>query len=103
MRTTICSGVLAISLLVPAMASAQAATPAPAAPAPAAPASEETLVLRPTQLLAIGAGVVVGALVAEVAVPTRLGLLAGAVIGGYLGDFWYTGSQLEFHVTAPKT
>ena len=96
MRNTICSGVLALSLLVPVAAQAQAA----AAPAPA---SEQLIVLRPSQLLAIGAGVVVGALVAQVAIPTRLGLLAGAVIGGYLGDFWYTGSQLELHVTAPKT
>jgi hypothetical protein len=46
---------------------------------------------------------VVGALVAQVAVPTRLGLLAGAVIGGYLGDFWYTGSQIELHIATPKT
>ncbi len=97
MRNIIYSGVLAISLLVPAVASAQ--TPA----APPAPASEQYLVLRPAQLLAIGAGVVVGALVFQVAVPTRLGVLAGAVIGGYLGDFWYSGSQLELHVTTPKT
>ena len=96
MRNTVCSGVLALSLLLPAAAQAQTA----AAPAPA---SEQLIVLRPSQLLAIGAGVVVGALVAQVAIPTRLGLLAGAVIGGYLGDFWYTGSQLELHVTAPKT
>ena len=33
MRNTVCSGVLALSLLVPAVASAQT----PAAPAPAAP------------------------------------------------------------------
>ena len=59
--------------------------------------------VRPAQLLAIGAGVVVGALVFQVAIPTRLGLIAGAVIGGYLGDFWYTGSQLELHITTPKT
>ena len=93
MRTALCSAVLALSLLVPAIANAQAA----------APASEQAYVIRPAQLLAIGAGVVVGAVVAEVAVPTRLGLLAGAVIGGYLGDFWYSGSQLEFHVTTPKS
>ena len=80
---------------MPAAAQAQAAGPAPA--------SEELIVVRPSQLLAIGAGVVVGALVAQVAVPTRLGLLAGAVIGGYLGDFWYSGSQIEVHINTPKT
>ncbi len=96
MRNTVCSGVLALSLLVPAVASAQT----PAAPAPA---SEQLIVMRPAQLLAIGAGVVVGALVFQVAIPTRLGLIAGAVIGGYLGDFWYSGNQLELHITAPKT
>lgn len=94
MRNTVCSGILALSLLVPVAAQAQAAP---------APASEQLIVLRPSQLLAIGAGVVVGALVAQVAVPTRLGLLAGAVIGGYLGDFWYTGSQIELHIATPKT
>ena len=99
MRNTVCSGILALSLMVPVAAQAQAAQ-AQAAPAPA---SEELIVLRPSQLLAIGAGVVVGALVAQVAVPTRLGLLAGAVIGGYLGDFWYSGSQIELHINTPKT
>jgi len=91
MRNILYSGVLAAGLLLPAMASAQTA-----------PASDQAVVLRPGQLLSIGAGVIVGALVAEIAVPTRLGLVAGAVIGGYLGDFWYTGSQLEVHVTTPK-
>ncbi len=94
MRNTVCSGILALSLLLPAAAQAQTAT---------TPASEQLIVLKPTQLLAIGAGVVVGALVAQVAIPTRLGLIAGAVIGGYLGDFWYTGSQLELHISTPKT
>ncbi len=97
MRNFVYSGVLSLSLLVPVAANAQ--TPA----APPAPANEQYLVLRPAQLLAIGAGVVVGALVFQVAVPTRLGVLAGAVVGGYLGDFWYSGSQLELHVTTPKT
>lgn len=94
MRNLLRSGILALTLLVPVMASAQG---------PAAPANEQLIVLRPGQLLAIGAGVVIGALAFQVAVPSRLGLLAGAVIGGYLGDFWYTGSQLELHVTTPKT
>lgn len=96
MRNTVCSGILALSLLVPVAAQAQSA----AAPAPV---TDTSIVLRPGQLLAIGAGVVVGALVAQVAIPTRLGLVAGAVLGGYLGDFWYSGSQLELHVTTPKT
>ncbi len=99
MRNTVCSAVLALSLLAPAVASAQT----PASPAPAAPVSEQLIVMRPAQLLAIGAGVVIGALVFQVAVPTRLGLIAGAVIGGYLGDFWYSGNQIELHITAPKT
>lgn len=94
MRNTVCSGILALSLLLPVAAQAESAP---------APASEQLIVLKPSQLLAIGAGVVVGALVAQVAIPTRLGLLAGAVIGGYLGDFWYTGSQIELHIATPKT
>jgi hypothetical protein len=96
MRKIVYSGILAASLLAPVAASAQT-------PAPAAPATEQLIVLRPGQLLAIGAGLVVGALAFQVAVPTRLGLIAGAVIGGYLGDFWYTGSQLELHVITPKS
>lgn len=100
MRNTVCSGVLALSLLVPAIASAQT----PAAPAPAAPpADQQIVVLKPAQLLAIGTGIVVGALVFQVAIPTRLGLIAGAIVGGYLGDFWYTGRQLELHISTPKT
>lgn len=95
MRTTVCSGILALSLLLPVAAQAQGAAPAPA--------SEQLIVLRPSQLLAIGTGVVVGALVAQVAIPTRLGLIAGAVLGGYIGDFWYTGSQIELHISTPKT
>jgi len=99
MRNTVYSGVLALSLFVPAMASAQTA----AAPAPAAPASEELVVLRPAQLLAIGTGLVVGALVFQAVLPSRLGVIAGAVLGGYLGDLWYSGRSLELHVAGPKT
>lgn len=101
MRKAVCSGVLAISLLAPVMASAQTPPPAPAPVAP--PQNTDIVVLRPAQLLAIGAGVVVGALAFQVAVPTRLGLIAGALVGGYLGDFWYSGRQLELHISPPKT
>lgn len=104
MRHIVLSAALALSLLAPLAARAQTAAPppAPAAAAAPAPASEAMMVLRPGQLLAVGAGIVAGALVLQVAVPTRFGALVGAVLGGYLGNLWYTGRQLELSVATPK-
>ena len=89
MRTKVLAGVLALGLMAPGLASAQTT-------------SDESIVLRPSQLLAIGAGVVAGSLVAQAALPTRLGTLLGAAFGGYLGNLWYTGRQLELNMSTPK-
>lgn len=98
MRKAIITGVLATSMLLPAVAHAQAA--APAAP-PAVIKTEPLVVIRPAQVLAIGAGVIVGVVVAEALVSTELGLLAGGAIGGYLANIWYGGGQLELHTVVP--
>ena len=99
MRNVLCTGALALTLLAPVAASAQSASASPSLPGMTA--SEQLIVLRPAQLMAIGAGLIAGAVVVQAAIPTRLGLLAGAALGGYLGNLWYGGRQLELHVSTP--
>ena len=59
---------------------------------------------RPAQWLAIGAGVVVGAVVVDALIPADLAYIVGGVVGGYLANVWYNGRQLELHMgTVPKS
>jgi hypothetical protein len=94
MQKTLLSAVLAAGLLAPAAAYAQ-------------PSSTITVpdgntghvwVIRPIQVLAIAAGVVVGAVVVEALIDTEIGYLVGGVAGGYLADVWYNGGQFEIHM-----
>jgi hypothetical protein len=54
---------------------------------------EPVYVVRPAQVLAIGAGVIVGIAVMEALIPTALGYTAGGIVGGYLANVWYGGRQ----------
>ena len=99
MHKAVLVGLLATSLAAPVGAYAQ---PAPAA-APTS-ATEQIMVIRPAQWLAIGAGVVVGAVVIDALIPTDLGYIVGGIVGGYLANVWYTGRQIEVHMgTTPKS
>src|SRR4051794_3267024 len=53
----------------------------------------QVYVVRPAQVLAIGAGVIVGIAVMEALIPTALGYTAGGIVGGYLANVWYGGRQ----------
>ena len=99
MHKAVLVGLLATSLAAPVGAYAQ---PAPSA-APTS-ATEQIMVIRPAQWLAIGAGVVVGAVVIDALIPTDLGYIVGGIVGGYLANVWYTGRQIEVHMgTTPKS
>jgi hypothetical protein len=100
MQKTLLAGILAASVVAPTAVYAQ---PTPAAPAVSDPKTEQVFVVRPAQVLAIGAGVVVGIVVMEALIPTELGYIAGGIVGGYLANVWYGGRQLEIHMgTVPK-
>jgi len=95
---------LVVSVMLPVQAAyAQAAAAAP----PAATAAEKTdqmFVIRPSQLLVLGAGILGGVVVGELLFSTDLGMVVGGVLGGYLSNLWYSGRQLELHMgTSPKS
>jgi hypothetical protein len=77
------------------------------AQAPAAPPAEKTdqmFVIRPAQLLVLGAGALGGIIVGEMLFSTDLGMVVGGILGGYLTHLWYGGRQLEVHVgNTPKS
>jgi hypothetical protein len=99
MHKAVFVGLLATSFAAPVGAFAQ-----PASSATPAPATEQLVVIRPAQWIAIGAGVVVGAVVIDALIPTDLAYIAGGIVGGYLANVWYNGRQLEVHMgTVPKT
>jgi hypothetical protein len=101
MQRTALVVLLAAWLLAPIVSYAESAPPAAAAPAVK---SDQIFVLRPAQLLAVGAGVVVGAALIEALLPTELGYIVGGAVGGYLANIWYSGRELEIHLgTPPKT
>src|SRR4051794_33081391 len=54
---------------------------------------EPVYAVRPAQVLAIGAGVIVGIAVMEALIPTALGYTAGGIVGGYVANVWYGGRQ----------
>jgi hypothetical protein len=78
-------GVLMAILTAPVAAYAQ-----PAARAPTGPIGLE-FTIQPTQWLAIGAGVVVGAVLLDVILPTNVAYVVGGAFGGYLANAWYQG------------
>jgi len=75
MHKAILVGLLAIGLTAPVATYAQ--TAAPAKPA------EEVVILRPAQWLAVGAGVVLGAAVLDVIMPSNVAFVVGGIVGGY--------------------
>jgi len=98
MHKAIIVGLLATGLSMPVAAYAQ-----PAAPAAARP-SEEVVVIRPSQWLAIGAGAVVGAVLLDVILPSNVAIVVGGVVGGYLANVWYGGREVQVQMTTvPKT
>jgi hypothetical protein len=96
MHKAVLIGLLATSLTAPVAAYAQ----------PAAPARtpEEVITVRPAQWLAIGAGIVVGAAVLDVILPSNVAFIVGGVVGGYLANVWYSGREVQLQMTTvPKT
>jgi hypothetical protein len=58
--------------------------------APAVPPVEQVIEgIDSSRLVAIGAGLLIGAITMEVLVAGDLAILAGAVTGGVLTDWWY--------------
>ena len=95
MQKAILVGLLATSLAAPVAAYAQ--------PATSATKTEEVFTVRPAQWLAIGAGVIVGAAVLDVVLPSQAAFVVGGVIGGYLANVWYSGREVQLQVsTSPK-
>ena len=102
MHKAIIVGVLAAGLSAPVAAYAQPAASAPARTATAA--TEDVITVRPAQWLAIGAGVVVGAAVLDVFMPSNVAFVVGGVVGGYLANVWYNGREVTLQMsTSPKS
>ena len=97
MQKAILVGVLAASLAAPVACYAQPASSAASAK------TEEVFNIRPSQWLAIGAGVIVGAAVLDVILPSQMAFVVGGVVGGYLANVWYSGREVQIQMsTAPK-
>jgi homoserine acetyltransferase len=96
MQTALRTGLLAISLSFPVAAYAQPAKTVPI------PATDTTIVIQPMQWVTIGVGVVVGAAVLDMVMPTGIAFVVGGSLGGYLANAWYNGYGVEVRV-APKT
>jgi len=98
-RKILLTGFLTAGLLTPALSYAQpAAKPAPAPP------SVQVLQIDVPQWLAIGAGIVAGAVVLNALLPDEVAYLVVGGVAGYLVTIWYNGGQVEIHAaTAPKT
>ena len=82
MHKAVLVGFLAAGLAAPVAAYAQ-----PAASA-AQPATDQLVVIRPAQWIAVGAGAVVGAVLIDAVIPTDFGYIVGGVLGGYLANVW---------------
>ena len=96
MQTALRTGLLAVSLSFPMAAYAQPAKTV------TVPATDTSIVIQPMQWAAIGVGVVVGAAVLDMVMPTGIAFVVGGSIGGYLANAWYNGYGVEVRV-APKT
>ncbi len=106
MRKSMLTGALAAGLIVPMGAYAQPAPPgagANAATMQTGSKSDPSFSFSPPQVVALGAGVVAGVMVAEAFVSTDLGVLVGGIVGGYLANIWYTGARIDMHVVYPPT
>ncbi len=97
MSKTLLAGLLALGFAAPELALAQRPAPEPSQAQPAPIARPAGWVIQPGQLVAVTAGVVVGAAAMEILVPTRLIYVLGAVAGGYLANTWYDGRRVEVH------
>ncbi len=64
------------------------------------PAQQTIEGIDPSRLVVIGVGVLAGAVVMEVLVVSDLAILAGAVAGGYVTDWWYRNQ--EYKIVVPK-
>jgi hypothetical protein len=96
MHKAILVGLLATGLTAPVASYAQ-----PAAPARS---SEEVVLIKPSQWLAIGVGAVVGAAALDVIMPSNVAFVLGGVVGGYLANVWYNGREVQFQMTTvPKS
>jgi hypothetical protein len=85
MHKAVLIGVFTASLTAPVAAYSQ-----PVALVPAGPMAVE-FTIQPTRLLAIGAGIVVGAVLLDVVLPTNIAYIVGGAFGGYLANTWYNG------------
>jgi hypothetical protein len=66
---------------------------------PAPPASDSSM--DPAKIIAIGAGVIIGASVLSSTLPFRGATLLGAVAGGLLGNWWY-GDRSDIALLQPR-
>ena len=69
---------------------------------PAVPPAEQAVeVIDASRLVVIGAGILIGAVAMDVLIAGDLAILAGAVAGGVLTDWWYR--TQEYKSVVPKT
>ena len=101
MRNLILVGALALLVLSPLTAAAQQrAAPAPAAPTPVAQGAIDGYPLN--KLLAIGVGAILGAATSQAIIGGEVVALAGGVVGGLVGAWWYdNGSSVRVAMRAP--
>ena len=96
MQKAVFVGLLAASLAAPIAANAQTAG--------SAAGTDQVVTIRPAQWLTVGAGVVVGAAVLDVIMPTNVAFIVGGVVGGYLANAWYNGREVQLNMTtAPRS
>ncbi|MGQ9367350.1 hypothetical protein [Azospirillum sp. ST 5-10] len=81
------AGSLALAPAVAVAQQAPAPVPMPAPVEPAAPAAPSIFGLSPDHALAVGVGIVAGALAMDVL--AGRGALIGAIAGGLIGSWWY--------------
>jgi hypothetical protein len=104
MQKLVLAGVLAASLTAPVASYAQTAAPAASAPVARVTVDNEVFTIKPAQWLAVGAGVIVGAAVLDVVLPSNIAFVLGGVVGGYLANAWYSGREVQLQLNAvPKS
>jgi hypothetical protein len=93
MRKLILAAAMAIIGFLPISAQAQAPAPAPQKPG-------DMFGLNSSQVVAIGVGIVGGVVIAEAVI--GLPVVAGAVAGGLVGNWWYSQQVEEMKSTAVR-